>query len=1379
VSAQANQDARFGAWLQSLGSGSGADTLLHFVPSERNSVELTHAHPSGLAQLLGGRRTRLSTLLRDPVQYSQARRTARAIGARIEDVAAQRGIEVGYLAAGLVTWRTLRQGGNDFYSAPVMLGHVSLERREGLDDEELQIAERSTPNPALLRHLRHAFGITIDAGALSEAAYVTARFDPSAPLQVLREALRDIPGLVVADRLVVSTFADVADPADPGVVSPQHPVVAALMDAVGDDTVHTSRHSRLASRGAATVADPAPDDAASPASSADDGAAEGTSADAAAAAPEAETAAPEAGVAVAEAGAAEQKKSGPAQASPAQASPTGGEPSGEGDAAASGAETDETSPRILAPGEPDAADAAAAAAAQEAAQAAVQAQAPTLRDDVETPGSDERDPADELLILDADEEAYAALDLVSRGRSLTLSAPPGTGGTTFAANAAVRLAAQGKRVLVVAEREQSVTDFIAQLGSRGLDSLALPLRRDVDAEELRRRLVEAVLRNEQAAEPHPRTNESLLRDRRVSLLEHVRSLRSVRPRWNASPLQAMQELARVTSRVPAPSTTVRLKRSVLDAMPERGPVATQLMRAAELGAFDDATRTSPWFGARLSHRGEAEDALELVRGLAADVPPLRAKLEATAKATRIKPVRTFAQWGKTLRLLVDVRHSLDHFEPDIFDKAVDDLIAATATPAWRKDRGIEMSSMTRSRLRRVAKEYVRPGVHIEDLHTALTQVQTQRKAWEVLATDRRYPTVPTGLEAVLATFREVSARLEKLEAVLPTPAEEGRTLRGLPVAELESTLQRLVAADADLAVLPERTLLLQSLREQGLGELLEDFERRGVLRELIPSELDQAWWQSVLEAMVSGDDYLALQDGRVLGRAQREFAQADAKHVASGADAVKHRLAERWRGALADHRVAARDLRALLKIGDPTVAQFAAISPDLTGALVPIWIGAPLYLPSALPRWSRFDATILLDAESLSLASALGAIGRSEQVIAIGDPGSGSPRPLNVTVDPGEASQARRVPLSAYEALAKVTPRRSLTRVHRPLDERLVQALASHYGGELSAHPDPRTGERRAAVLHVPEGVSSAGQPAAESTQAEVNAVVELVFAQLAEHPERSLAVVAGNAQHARAVARGIGAALREHPEAEPAFKRTYEPFVVTSAERLQGLRRDAVIFTLGYGRTAHGRPVHDFGHLGTPQGARAVTAALLSGREWVRIVSALTPSELDAGRLRHGSALLVAAMRALHQGGAEADAAELSDPLMRDLAERLKVWGLQVSQAPYEGIDLAVFGPEGGDRPPVAVISDAGDDYAAATVRQRSRIVPLELVRRGWNPIQVWTIDVFSDPAAVARHIAAALGLQTPRGRHDASAESAGSAGAAGDKAGAGFAVGARSAGA
>lgn len=110
VSVQQTPETRFRDWVQSLSGSAGTDSLLRFVPTEKNAVELTHAHRSGLAQFLTGRRTRLSTLLRDPVQYKQARSTVRAIATRVREISESRGVDVGYVAAGLVTWRTLRSG---------------------------------------------------------------------------------------------------------------------------------------------------------------------------------------------------------------------------------------------------------------------------------------------------------------------------------------------------------------------------------------------------------------------------------------------------------------------------------------------------------------------------------------------------------------------------------------------------------------------------------------------------------------------------------------------------------------------------------------------------------------------------------------------------------------------------------------------------------------------------------------------------------------------------------------------------------------------------------------------------------------------------------------------------------------------------------------------------------------------------------------------------------------------------------------------------------------------------------------------------------------------------------------------------------------------
>src|SRR3954462_8879127 len=58
----------FRKWLSGLKPVTGADTMLRFTKTPEGSIDLTHAHPSGLAHLMVGRRTRLSTLIRDRQQ---------------------------------------------------------------------------------------------------------------------------------------------------------------------------------------------------------------------------------------------------------------------------------------------------------------------------------------------------------------------------------------------------------------------------------------------------------------------------------------------------------------------------------------------------------------------------------------------------------------------------------------------------------------------------------------------------------------------------------------------------------------------------------------------------------------------------------------------------------------------------------------------------------------------------------------------------------------------------------------------------------------------------------------------------------------------------------------------------------------------------------------------------------------------------------------------------------------------------------------------------------------------------------------------------------------------------------------------------------------
>ncbi|MBF4993807.1 AAA family ATPase [Arthrobacter gandavensis] len=1213
-------------WLAGLGQHAGSDTLLHFTVTPENSIDLTHAHPSGLAQLLAGRKTRLSTLLRDADHYRTAMRAARALRAKIYELGSDRGIDVGYLAAGTASWRyasdeALRP---ESLTAPVLLTAVSLTVHAAQDDYELQLTGKAELNPAFIRHLENQQGLDVDAESLARLAYGTARFDPHPVLERLRGLTDGVRGMNIEHRLLVSTFADLPDLSEDAALDPSHPILRALMDAAVD--------------GSAEVGEPA---------------------------------------------------------------------------------------------------------------------------DPGLPPLDDRAPASELLVLDADREQQDVLDLAGAGNSLVVSAPPGTGQTQTAVNAAAALVNAGKSVLVVAERRGTLNEFVSALENLNLGSLVLQLGAGLGEEALRDRLVRAIVRNEKAAEPNLGNLHKVLQESRHQLRDHVKSLHNVRQRWGCSPYQAMQSLAELTSLTPAPATTVRLKRSVLDSITDRTELTGRLRRAAELGSFSRAAVSSPWFGAKLLNRKETEAAHQLTEELAEALPQLRTRVQEVAEHSQIRLGETFAQWGEQLQLLVAVRESLDKFTPDIFDRPVTDLISATASSSWRREHGVDMSSMTRSRLRRVAKEYIRPGVHIADLHTSLVQVQQQRGIWTRYATTQRHPSVPTGLADLNRTYLGVKDQLDELTRILSGTPEKPN-LADQSLDDLEKKLRALAGDKETLETLPERTLLVDEMRGQGLGELLDDLEAREVTPRQVGYELELAWWQSALEAMISGDDYLAMSDGDSLRRLEAEYRLADNAHIASGASRLRWELARRWREGIKSRARDAAQLRDVIKTGPLTVDSLSGQSDELVSSLLPVWAASPLLLPMMLPGSRRFDALIILDAESMSLQAAVPAIARAGQVLAFGDGNLGGPRPFTINIQqPGAGSGGDELP-SAFDALARILPVRSLSTVYRGTDKHLLKQLsAEFYGGQLSWVPrgdEVATGERPLTVEYLADGTGmpSADQEGVESVSAEVNRVVDLVFEHVRRRPSQSLAVITASPRHAVRVAEAIRVQMANFPWAADFFAPGAESFRVVPADRAAGLVRDAVIFSLGFGRTPHGRALHNFGLLSEPGGRGRFVNAMTRARYRLHVLTCFQPSDLDESRLGHGARDFYQMLVRELDGGPVRPAGERSagnsimadDPLVADLVGRLRLRGAEVWDHYDDVIDIVATVRRSADADPavpMAIESDGTARYRGMSVRERSRLRPQLLERLGWRYMPLWTIEVFTDPAACADLVGRYLGLPSP----------------------------------
>lgn len=989
----------------------------------------------------------------------------------------------------------------------------------------------------------------------------------------------------------------------------------------------------------------------------------------------------------------------------------------------------------------------------------------------DAPALDQRDPADELLLTDLDANQQEVVDLAEQGKSFVVGTPVGTAAVDTVVSTVGALVHRGRSVLVLGESRTTLAAFNRAWNRTGLDSLVLPLGSHLSPDDVAERLVRAVARNERTQEPHTEPIREALQRTREQLRVHEESLHTRRPRWQASPYEAMQALAELTARDPGPQTTVRFRRSVLDAVSHRGEVRRQLQRAAALGAFDPATLAGPWHGARLVNDDEARQAHDLAKSLLLELTTLSTAMRHVLGVSGLRVGSTIAEWEQQLELVIDVGNSLRHLTPDIYDRPVTDLIAATASASWRRDHEIELSGLQRSRLRKAAKEYIRPGVHLSDLHAALVKVQSERDRWRQWATTLEQPAVSDRAEETLRTHRRFREDLEGLAIALEGSVTAAR-LETATVDELQVILDELINDEAHLSTLPERTVLLEDLRARGLGEFLADLESRGVPAEQVDDELELAWWQSVLEAMISGDDFVAMPDGSQLRRTESAFRRADSAHIAAAPARLEHELATRWARDAKRFPREARTLRDMLRSGRARTEELDRVQ-HLTPSLVPVWTASPLVLTATLGDEQAVDAVVILDAESTPLAATLPAVVKAEQVIAFGDPHAGGPQPF--TVAPRVSARDTPQPVtevdSAFETLSRVVDSRSLTSVRRPMDPRLFSYLnEAFYDGALTRVPyaselmGATTGLSAEYVVDG-VGVLTAGSEGVQAPAAEVQRTVDLVFAHAARHPERSLAVVTASAMHAARVAQAVQRRLRESGESAEFFAPGHESFRVVELHRAAGIERDTVIFSLGFGRTTSGRSTPQLGSLSERDGRQAFVRGMTRSRRHTHIVTSIHPKDTELRRLQHGAKDMYHMLEVLfgEETTSERAPAPVDDPgdatdaLVADLARRLRAAGATVHTGYAHAVDMAAHADaeslsagavlhRGDDdapvRIPVALQSDGSDRSRALSVRERSRLIPQHLERAGWNYVSLWSVEVFTDPQTVAGLVQRYLGL-------------------------------------
>lgn len=1268
--------------------------MLQYRDSRDGSIELTGAHPSGLAQLLAGRPTRLSSLIRDHDQLSDARRRARSIRQKADQLASERGINTAHLAIGFATWSEDSESGARLdYAAPVMLRHVRLvPRGSRVEDYEIVLDESITINPALIDFLHREHDIAIDVDEWVASTGYSHGFDPNPVFERLRDVARSVPGLLVNQRLIVSTFANIVSPYTGEELPEAHPILRAL--------------------------------------------------------------------------------AGQTDALP--------EPT---------------------------------------AQAAADAEAGTASGPVPLP---DRKPQEEFLAIDVDGDQQAVVDAAVAGQSLVVDTPPGTGATQLATAIATTLAHTGRSVLYVAQNSDALDDFATRMEAAGLPDLAIDGRDS--ARGIHRQLIRLIAHAEKAERPDLGTLLQRLNEQRDTLSQHAESLHRTRQPWGVSVYQTMQHLARLTAQQPGPTTGVRFGDDIMAAEPgHRSQLREKLLKLSTLGAFTLEVEDTVWFGARFNSDADAEAARSVAERVAAKIPQLTQLCEPVLRDAGLNPERTVAGWGQALKVLLGVRRTLDKFSPDVYEHNLSELIAATGSNEYRAEHDNPMGMMERRRLKKAAREFLRPGAHVDDLHSALIAARDERAALKDLAGGGTRLKVPRGLLDADEKYQEVQADLDKLSPVMAdTP--DGGDLDGMLVEELHARLQAMGEDKEALADLPARTHLDAELRQAGLGELIDDLRSRRASHDLVGEEFDLAYWATVLQRLAAEDPQIGQHDSEAMHRTAADFRICDRQYVAAGAQRLQWSHAQGWKHAIGEHGEQAQALRTALRSRQFHVEPLSLTAPDVLGALAPVWLMSPFDVPQYFADLPLFDTVILADAGRMSVPEVLPAIARAKQVIAMGDDRLLGPRDFSVAVDRRTVPNGSGTP-SVLAELREFLPVRRLHTSYRLSPAGLLGLVNEQfYDGTITGLPSAHTNEGTGLEFaYVPDAFGSpdtaTGQ--VESLDAEVQRVVDLVLKHARTNARQSLAVITLTPWHAKRVAAGIQQAIRQYPYVASFFSDgSKEPFVVTDCKQIQGMARDAVIFSLGYGRTRQGRVIYNFGALSEPDGEKLLAAAVTRARRKLTLVSCFEADDFDPARLRHGAAVLPDLLAAVAAGGlspqadtapeaegteraesaasettgddeaddaaeapakrvgkgstaasrldekdtdtsgaepettdtkdadADAETAPVEDsalelaiynevaPVIDDLAERLIRMGVE-PHAGYAGIDLAVAVSAAGDEGMAVAVESDGASYASRqSIRERERLRPENLARHGWRSLRVWTTDAFVDPQREAERI-------------------------------------------
>ena len=564
-------------------------------------------------------------------------------------------------------------------------------------------------------------------------------------------------------------------------------------------------------------------------------------------------------------------------------------------------------------------------------------------------------------------------------------------------------------------------------------------------------------------------------------------------------------------------------------------------------------------------------------------------------------------------------------------------------------------------------------------------------------------------------------------------------------------------------------ILMKQLEERDLLEYINCAVENHVPQNQIVSAYQRLFYKQWINYVIYDKPVFANFTRIAQDRAVEQFAQKDRLQFEISKAQIKAELSAK-RPSL-DMTAAGSEVSILLREGEKkrkqkSIRKLLEETGNLVQLIKPCFLMSPLSVSTFLSdNGITFDTVVFDEASQIFPQDAIGAIYRGKQLIVVGDSRQMPPSNFfnsSVEVDDDDEETGDITDFESILDLCSTSlPQLRLKWHYRSRYEQLITFSNRHfYDNTLVTFPSSTIDHEGVGVDFYP--VDGFFDRKSRTNRKEAEFIVDLVYKNIDQYPNRSLGVVAFSVAQQDLIDRLLSKRRQEDSSMEWFFKRddnTKEPFFVKNLETVQGDERDTIIFSVAYGFDSAGRFLHNFGPLNRAGGERRLNVAVTRAKDNVQLVASIHASDIDLKRTgAEGARLLRAYLDYAENGDVALERDITVNPFEQfdsefemDVCDFLREHGFSVdTQVGCSGfrIDLGLKKPNSSDYV-LAIECDGATYHSSKNARDRDRLRQEILERMGWRFYRIWSTDWFRNTAVEKENLLKAANEAIHLGRY------------------------------